>query len=206
MTDISRIVRPFLAALTLLSALAFIPTQAFAGDVEEEETEDESPALPFRQSVGLSPFILVGGLSGNYEYLLGYRHGLMAEGSYGLLGDASGSWSVGAGYRFHFFPGMGGPFLGAFTRGGFVTTKVPLEEKAGKKTYSLESPVTLLGANGGYRWQGEKGWNLVVRGGYGYPVVSDFRWSPTDPEDADIKGIIEGFMGLDVELTLGYSF
>jgi hypothetical protein len=38
-----------------------------------------------------------------------------------------------AGYRFHFFRGMGGPFLVSFLRAGFVNATVTLDQEPARR-------------------------------------------------------------------------
>ncbi len=75
-----------------------------------------------------------------------------------------------------------------------------------KTTFGYESPFFLLGANIGTKWQWANGVALTLRGGYGIPLLTDFTWTPTDPEPEIIKSIVEFFVGLDLEFSVGYSF
>lgn len=165
----------------------------------EEEEVEEIAADSYTHNVSLAVGSVLGGLSGNYEHLVARRHGVLAEGGYALFGNGAGSWSVGAGYRFHFHPGMESLFAGAFVRYGEFDTEIPIEED----TYDMSGSALILGANAGYRWQWGTGLTFTLRGGYGIPVVKDVAWSPAEPDGA---GLIEGFLGLDLELNLGYSF
>jgi hypothetical protein len=106
---------------------------------------------------------------------------------------------VGAGYRYHFHPGMESLFAGAFVRYGELDLEVPIKDE----TFGLSGTALLVGANVGYRWQWGNGLSLALRGGYGIPVLKDLDWTPSEPEEA---GVFETFMGLDLELNLGYSF
>lgn len=185
--------------------LAFVPIQGASTVWDALEEEDATPRYPFTRSVGLAPGTMLGSPAANMEYLLGYRHGLLVEGSASLIGPSAGSWAFGGGYRFHLNLGLEGPFLGAFVRSAEVRSKIPFEEEK-TRTYDLEASLVLVGFNLGYRWMGRKGWNVVARGGFGNPVESDFRWSPAEPENQDQKGLVEGLMGLDLEITMGYAF
>ncbi len=72
--------------------------------------------------------------------------------------------------------------------------------------YEVEGGLAAAGANLGYRWQWGNGVAMSLRGGYGYPIWSDVEWTPDDGENEDFKGIFEALMGLDLELSVGYSF
>jgi hypothetical protein len=196
---------PFRIGLLALILVAVASASGSSVVWDSLEEEAETPKYPQTMSVGVPSGLLFGGLGATVEYLLGYRHGLLAEGSFDLLGPSAGSWAAGTGYRFHFRPGLDGPFLGLFLRRAGVRTEIPLDESP-KMTYDLEADLLLAGANLGYRWMSAKGWNAVVRGGFGNPVESEIRWGPTEPKDKDQKELIESFMGLDLEFTVGYAF
>lgn len=197
MPRISRSSKSLLAILLTLSL-------AFAAVIQAQD--DSAPLPDFRQSLGISPFLFLGGLGGNYEFLASPRHGLMAEGAYQFAGAASGSYNAGLGYRFHFTPSMESGFLGAFARYGFIHAEAKGEVNDKTTTYKYESPFLLLGANIGTKWQWANGVALTLRGGYGFPVYTDFTWTPTDPEPKFIKTLVETLVGLDLEFSVGYSF
>lgn len=180
--------------LILLTALS-------SARAQEESGSDRD----FRQSVALSPLFFLGGISGNYEYLTAERHGLMVEGGYNYAGPSAGSYSAGAGYRFHFSPGMEGGFLGAFVRYADLEGEAEGEVDDVKTDYTWKATVLAIGANIGTKWQWENGVALTLRGGYGYPI-SDVEWSPADPEPEFIETIVKVVLGLDLEFTVGYSF
>ena len=110
------------------------------------------------------------------------------------------------GYRFHFSPGLEGLFLGAFLRTGGIASEVEYKDGDDEVEYEVEGGLAAAGANLGYRWQWGNGVAMSLRGGYGYPFWSDVEWSPDDGENEDFKGIFEALMGLDLELSVGYSF
>lgn len=192
-------------AALLCFLLLSLPASVRAGQDEEGEIDDEIEEIEdladddYTQHVSLAPTSLLGGLSGNYEYLVARRHGLLAEAGYAVFGAGAGSWSTGVAYRFHFHGGMGGLFAGPFLRFGEFETEFPLE----KGKFKMSGSALLAGANAGYRWQGAHGVAFTLRGGYGHTVVREVAWSPSEPEEA---GLIEGMLGLDLELNVGYSF
>ena len=55
-------------------------------------------------------------------------------------------------------------------------------------------------------WQWKNGVAIVVRGGYGYQINPIYKWSPSIPIDNNKKSQIEALQGLDLELSIGYSF
>jgi hypothetical protein len=194
---------PGAALLSFL--LLSLPASVRAGQDGEGEIDEEIEGFEdladddFTQHVSLAPGSLLGSLSGNYEYLVARRHGLLAEAAYAVFGAGAGSWSTGVAYRFHFHGGMGGPFAGPFLRFGEFETELPLE----KGKFEVSGSALVAGANAGYRWQGTRGVAFTLRGGYGHPVVKEVAWSPSEPKEA---GFFEGMLGLDVELNVGYSF
>jgi hypothetical protein len=194
-------------ALTVLgAALLFLgasQARAAGGDMEVEE---ETPAHAFTRSVGVTPLVFLGQLYANYEQLLVPRHGLLAEGGYVFFGPSSGSWSASLGYRYHFSPGLEGLFVGAFLRTGAFNSEVEYKNEDDEVTYDVEGGMAAAGANLGYRWQWGNGVAMSLRGGYGYPFWSDVEWTPDDGENEDFKGVFEALMGLDLEVSVGYSF
>lgn len=184
--------------LRLAAALSAL-ILSFPGSLRAEEELEEISDDRFTRNVSISVGSVLGGLSGNYEHLLARRHGVLAEGAYSLFGTGAGSWTVGAGYRYHFHPGMESLFAGAFVRYGELDVEIPVE----KDTYGLSGTALLAGANVGYRWQWANAVTFALRGGYGIPVIKDLAWSPSAPDQA---GVLEAFMGFDLELNLGYSF
>lgn len=190
--------RPFHALR--LAALLFTFS---AAAVRAEEAS--APPKVFRQSIGISPFAVLGGIDGNYEYLVSDRHGLVAEGGYAVAGASKGSYHGGAGYRFHFTPGMESGFLGIFVRYGRLKGEAEGEVNDQKTRFAYETPLFAIGPNIGTKWQWDNGLAMTLRGGYGY-AVSDLEWSPTEPEPKFIGSLVETLLGLDAEFTLGYSF
>jgi hypothetical protein len=192
-----------------LLAVAALALGVSAARAEDEDVEEES-FYAFNRAIGFDPVSIFfsGSLYGNYEQLLGLRHGLLAEGGYAVLGDYSGTWSAAAGYRYHFSPGLEGLFAGTYLKTSvFSLENLKIERKNSKYAYDVEGPYLSLGANLGYRWQWGNGLAATLRGGYGFPIFSDLEWSPDDGRNEDMKNIIENVLfGLDIEMTMGYSF
>ena len=187
----------------LLVALSLVNSPAYAQKTEQKE----QGALPFRNSISLSSFLLLGSLQVNYERLAGKRHGLLAEGYYAFGGTSANSWTLGASYRYHFKPSLKGLFVNAFYRhGGNFTNTIKIKENNATTTYKLKTQLNVLGMGIGNRWQWNNGLAVVVRGGYGYQINPDYSWSPNVPTDNDTKSRQEAQLGLDLELSVGYSF
>lgn len=192
---------PLIRSRTMIAALLLCICSAAAAGAEEAS----APPKEFRQSIAVSPFSVLGGIDGNYEYLVAGRHGLVAEGGYAMAGSSKGSYNAGAGYRFHFTPGMESGFLGVFVRYGHLKGEVEGEVNEEKTRFGYETPLFAIGPNIGTRWQWDNGFAMTLRGGYGY-VVSDIEWSPTEPEPEFLGTLVETLLGLDAEFTFGYSF
>ena len=47
---------------------------------------------------------------------------------------------------------------------------------------------------------------VVVRGGYGHQINPIYNWFPSVPLDHNKKHQVEAIQGLDLELSVGYSF
>ena len=189
---------------SLLVTLSLCISSAFA---QQKAVEQEQVELPLRNSISVSSFILLGSLQINYEYLLWKRHGLMAEGYYAFAGTSVDSWTLGASYRYHFKPSLKGLFVNAFYRhGGNFTSTIKLKENNTTNTYKLTTQLNVLGLGVGNRWQWKNGLAVVLRGGYGYQINPNYKWSPNVPADNTIKSKHEAQLGLDLELSVGYSF
>lgn len=172
----------------------------------EDDVEEDAPAHAFTHSIGVAPLVFLGSFYANYETLLAPRHGLLAEGGYAFAGPSSGSWGASLGYRYHFTPGLEGLFAGAFVRTGALASEVEIKDGDDESTYDVEGGYATAGANLGYRWQWVNGVAMSLRGGYGYPFWSEVEWSPDDDKHGTVKDVFEALMGLDLELSVGYSF
>lgn len=160
----------------------------------------------FRNSFSLCGFIVLGLLQINYERRLGDRHGLMVEGSYGVFGANRHDWTVGASYRFHVKPSLDGLFFNAFWRYGQWRIGVELKEGGVTHAFKMNSELNLLGLGVGYRYQFDFGLTFVGRAGYGFPVGTTNKWTPSIPQDRGDQRLHEALLGLDFELSVGYSF
>lgn len=189
-----------------LCILLLISTMVCAQKTEQIE-QTEQIAKPFRHSISLSSFILLGSLQVNYEYLLAKRHGLVAEGYYAFAGTSANSWTTGLSYRYHFNPSLKGLFVNAFYRySPEFNNTYKIKEDNNTNTYNLKTQLNVLGLGVGYRWQWKNGLAAVVRGGYGYQINPTYNWTPSLPEDNSDKTSREAQLGLDLELSVGYSF
>lgn len=182
---------------------AAMPARAADPDPEHSaplgEGSNEPPAgkSKLTDSINLSALLVLGAVIITYEHLVAQRHGIVVEGYYSnAFNPSTQSWTGGLAYRYHFSEGMGGLFAGPFVRGGYLREGLNTE-------YELECPYALVGANIGYRFQFDVGPNFVLRAGYGYQFYSDYRWTPRPPDDAATRKALNG---LDIEVSLGFSF
>ncbi|MBC7913235.1 MAG: DUF3575 domain-containing protein [Pyrinomonadaceae bacterium] len=186
-----------------LIVLSLSSSKLYAQNMENPVPETK----PFRSSISLSSILLLGSLQVNYEHLVGKRHGLMAEGYYAFAGTSAKSWTVGASYRYHLKPSLDGLFFNAFYRhGGQFSNTFKIKESNTTNTYNLKTQLNVVGLGLGNRWQWNNGLAVVARGGYGYQIEPNYKWSPTLPIDTKTRSSREAQLGLDLELSLGYSF
>lgn len=189
-----------------LFLLLLTSTMVHAQKTEPTE-QPEQTAKPFRHSISLSSFILLGSLQVNYEYLVEKRHGLLAEGYYAFAGMSANSWTMGLSYRYHFKPSLTGLFANAFYRySPEFSNTYKIEEDNNVNTYNLKTRLNVLGLGAGYRWQWKNGLAAVVRGGYGYQIKPTYNWTPSLPIDNSDQTSREAQLGLDLEFSVGYSF
>ena len=85
------------------------------------------PNTPSPRASASSPLSLPGTAGRQLRIPAGPPTRPLAEGGYAFAGDASGSWSAAAGYRYHFSPGLEGLFAGAFLRTGYIDSEVEVE-------------------------------------------------------------------------------
>jgi Protein of unknown function (DUF3575) len=191
------------SSLVLSLGLSGLANPVFA---ETQLTEDGDVVYPFRRSVSLSALSFLGGLGVGYEQLVADHHGVLGEAGYSYFGPSAGSWGAKASYRFHFDPGLEGWFLGLYAGYSQVQTEIELPDD-NKETvkHDVDADLAQIGANFGYRWQWESGFAMVLRGGYGFPALADFTWTP-EPDDGGLKSFSEAMFHLDLEFTVGYSF
>lgn len=177
----------------------------FVTNVAKAQKSSQDPLPVFKNSISLNGFILLGSVQVNYERLIGERHGLMAEGYYAITGLSEKSWTVGASYRYHFIASLKGPFANAFFRYGDVHYTSEFGTEGNTSTLSMQTNLNLLGLGIGNRWQWNNGLAAVLRAGYGYQINPTYSWSPYAPSTDD-KNRVEFMQGLDLELSIGYSF
>ena len=190
----------FLTTLTIFS-LSNLATYAQSAGKNNDTTN-----IVKRNSISLSSFILLGSVQLNYERLIGKHHGLLAEGYYSFAGSSKKTLTIGCSYRYHFKPSLKGFFINGYFRYGDVYNTSAFTENGNSKTYEMQTNLKLIGLGLGNRWQWKNGLAMVVRGGYGYQINPVYKWSPSIPLDNNKKSQIEALQGLDLELSVGYSF
>jgi len=147
----------------------------------------------------------------NYEYLLGYRHGLDVRLEYNPMSsdeiDASGVASV-LNYRWHFSPALESFFAGPYARYRYI-------EGSGNTSgadFDFNVSEVNLGLNVGYRWiHDATGINAVFAFGYG----KSWETEDVSPVNDDIMTTFDAFKEdndtyFDApflgEFSIGYAF
>lgn len=174
----------------VLVGMALWSATALAGDT------DGMPS--FRHSVSLSGFLLLGSVQANFEELVAPHHGVVVEGYHAFAGSSRNSSTVGVLYRYHFRPALGGAFVNLSLRYGDVRFRTPADQE-------MQTTLRLAALGCGYRLQSKRGWAAVARAGYGYQVGARYEWTPSEPDRA-VAARVQALQGLDLEISLGYSF
>jgi hypothetical protein len=204
--SVSRAPAILLGTLVGLSSLSVVSSAKAEGQASVPEEDASEPFEPeFTDSVNLSAFLALGAVIVNYEHLFAQRHGVVVEGYYSNFFNKTQSWTGGLAYRFHFARRMGGFFAGPFVRVGELKEEIYFDRNGKRTAHQVESTLVLVGANLGYRFQWDGGFNIVLRGGYGAQLVSDYQWSPLPQNNTDQK-VHEALNGLDLEASIGFSF
>ncbi len=193
----------------LICAIVFITTVPSFSQVDSSDTLKNNS----KHSIQLNPIgLILGSCAGNYEVLLGRRHGIVIEGTY-VFPSLSKNKGYGAAllYRFHLKPEMNSKFLGAFLRKDRVASSIVVGERI-KETYDYSVSSLCFGADYGWRKQLFKTkLNYAFRIGLGIPVTT-FQWKNGRPESlggmqtATFEKIMKYSLALDSELTVGFSF
>ena len=189
--------------LTFLTIFSLFNLATYA---QSTQKNNDTTNIEKRNSISLSSFILLGSVQLNYERLIGKHHGLLAEGYYSFAGSSKKTLTIGGSYRYHFKPSLKGFFINGYFRYGDVYNTSAFTENGNSKTYEMQTNLKLIGLGLGNRWQWKNGLAMVVRGGYGYQINPVYKWSPSIPLDNNKKSQIEALQGLDLELSVGYSF
>ncbi|MDX2173219.1 MAG: hypothetical protein SFY56_08875 [Bacteroidota bacterium] len=180
----------------------------FNFNTEAQDTLQYKKVNPFqfKNSISLSSFILLGSIQINYERLVAKRHGILVEGYYAFSGSSKGTPTAGLSYRYHLKKSLNGIFANAFYRWGDVHYKADFDESGTKKSYQMRTVTNLVGLGIGYRKQWSNGLAAVFRTGYGYQIGAKYEWLPSPPLDLSKKATAEALQGLDIEISIGYSF
>ena len=177
-----------------------------AAYAQSTQKDSATTNIEKRNSISLGSFILLGSVQVNYERLIGKHHGLLAEGYYSFAGSSKKTVTIGCSYRYHFKPSLKGFFVNGFFRYGDVYFTSAHTENGTSKTYEMQTILKLIGLGLGNRWQWRNGLAIVLRGGYGYQINPVYKWSPSVPLDNTKKSQTEAIQGLDIEISIGYSF
>ncbi|HLP43415.1 MAG TPA: DUF3575 domain-containing protein [Fibrobacteria bacterium] len=179
---------------------------ALPAPASSQDTASDKDASDYRQSLFIQPLAFLSGVNLGYEGLVSGPHGILVEGVYEAWGASAGSGVGSLGYRYHFGEGLEGPFLGVFAKAGYLKGEMEAEDDNEKKrTFKFNTDLYVFGLNYGHRWLFDSGLNLVLRGGYGFPIT-DFQWTPGDPNPDFVKNLVEWGVGVDLEFSVGYSF
>ena len=189
-----------------LTLLAIFSLSNFTTLAQNIHKGNDTTYSNYRNSISLSSFIFLGSVQLNFERLIGKHHGLMAEGYYSFAGSSKNTSTIGFAYRYHFKPSLNGFFINGFFRYGDVHNTSTQTENGNSNKYKMKTNLKLVGLGLGNRWQWKNGLGIVVRGGYGYQINPVYTWSPSIPLDNNKKSQIEAIQGLDLELSVGYSF
>lgn len=159
-----------------------------------------------KNALNISPVsLLLGDVSANYEHLFTRNHGIFAEGSYSF-GKGSG---YALGYRYHFGDkdsnSIFSSYLGIFIRSQKTKTNVKDDDK--KESYDFNMKSLNIGVHYGNRYSWGGPFNFSWRIGYGFPVTSEFSWSPKKHHDyKSIESLTRVVSGIDAELSFGIVF
>lgn len=170
--------------------------------IQAKETNPSS----FKNSISLSTFIFLGSAQLNFERLVGERHGIVVEGYYAFGGSSKGTPTAGLAYRYHFQKSLNGVFANAFYRWGDVHYKANFEENGTTNSYQMRTTTNLVGVGIGYRKQWSNGLAAVFRAGYGYQLDAKYEWLPSQPLNNSKRTSAEALQGMDIEISIGYSF
>jgi hypothetical protein len=161
----------------------------------------------YSNALNLNPLsFLTGSISGSYEHVFGINHGLFVEGSYSF-GKGRGYT---AGYRYHYGNerdniGIYSSYWGLFVTAAKRTVKVNDSNK--KIDYDLDMELLNIGINWGTRYNLGGPFNFAWRVGYGFPVNTDFSWSPAGYKDSkSFEKLTKVVSGIDLEISFGILF
>jgi hypothetical protein len=171
-------------------------------------SQDTIKTIIKTNAINIAPInIVFGSYCGYYECLLGGRHGCMIQGEY-IKSNTSKGYDCALTYRYHFFKrknhaGLNSPFLGAFLYYEKSENQIEIE----RSTYSVDYKAYKLGLQWGRRWIFWKGLDLCLDIGYGFPLHTDYGWSPIRPNNGDQLELLATIeYGLMWEASIGFAF
>jgi hypothetical protein len=155
-------------------------------------------------AISFNPLNLIGGgVSGNYEYIIDQKHGILVDG----CSDFSDSYSVQVAYLRHCEKdgrsGHWSPFWGPYVR----YRAVGLEFEDDNVDYTMDFKSLNIGLMMGKGYQWGDNWKFQWRAGYGAPVYTDHEWDSDNHSDRDsIETMSTILGGIEVGVSLGYVF
>lgn len=159
----------------------------------------------YSTSFHMSPLTLLGGFAGSVERQIVGPHALQLGAGWTWYGISQGV-EVGLNYRLYLGEPLDSTFVGAFALYGDIEA----EGEFGKSsdTYEIAVEFFRLGLNVGRRWVFGSGFSILLRGGYGYPIRTvDWRApAPSQSEQIDFESTLGLLLGVDAELSLGWTF
>jgi hypothetical protein len=167
--------------------------------------QSQKPASLPKNALNINPLSVVfGSFGGTYEHLFGDKHGVFIEGSISFNGG--GGFTIG--YRRHIGENKGS--LNSAYWGPFVSwrsTIIDIKDSDTDEKYDLDFELLIIGINRGARHHLKGPFNYAWRVGYGFPVYSDFSWSPRRYDEyKTIEAVTKILGGIDAELSIGIEF
>lgn len=182
----------------------FVTLLAFFSALVAKAEDSHSNLKNYQQSISFygSPLL---GLAANYDRTISPHSSIQWELSYGFFGRAEDTWTSSIAYRYYPDTALRGFFTGVYLRAGEYHQKFTSTISGEKMSYRLVGPFLQTGIDFlGYRIHNQSGLATVLKLGYGVKVVSDMQWE--NRPDAEKTALYEGLMGLNVELSTGFSF
>jgi hypothetical protein len=195
-------------ANTLFLALVSIVSSAVIASGEE---------MYYRNCFQTNPLsVITGSYMLNYEHKFSEKQGLFIEGSVSDSKQVEG-YAASLHYRHYKEPKLNGKFLfftskvgigywGLFVRYTDTEGEIEVEEHDVKTPYPYTFDGYHFGANFGKNCLWDSGFSLSYRIGYGIPITN-FKWTEGTPDGGDVtKVFTKVFSGLDVGVSMGWSF